>query len=140
MTYAHFEDIDELVISNRVGSQPEELADFVLGSVVHSHILDMRKRKFHRQHSNPSFKSNSELVSLTHQKSGEVEREFDLEEDLSPVEVHTRALDILRSTIALIERNQQALQRGVEMTHLLTPEIMKRYGSTQQRSERLQMD
>lgn len=134
MAYAHFEDMDELVISNRVGSQPEELADFVLGSVVQSHLVEMRKRKFHRLHSNSHSKSSGELAALTQQQEPH-DGDFDLEEDLSPVEVHSRALEILRNTVALIERNQNALRRGVEMTHLATPEIMKRYGATKQREQ-----
>jgi hypothetical protein len=139
MAYAHFEDIDEVVISNRVGSQPEELADFILGSVVQSHLIEIRKKKFQRLHSNPISRSNPELASLTQHESpaaaatsteGEQASDFDLS-DLSPIEVHSRALEILRSTIVLMERNQSALERGVEMAHLRTPEIMKRYGSTQ---------
>jgi hypothetical protein len=127
MAYAHFEDIDEVVISTRIGSQPEELADFVLGSVVQSHLLEVRKKKHSKGHS----KSNSELTALTQHESLEAGHgdEDDLK-DLTPIEVHKRALDILRSTLSVLEKNQVALQRGVEMTHLHTPEIMKRYGST----------
>jgi hypothetical protein len=138
MTYAHFEDIDEVVISNSVGSQPEELADFILGSVVQSHLIEVRKKKFHKLHS--LSRSNPELMSLTqehqqHDSSAEAESsDLDLA-DLTPVEVHCRGLEILRATIALMERNQNALQRGEEMAHLRTPEIMKRYGSTTQRDQ-----
>jgi hypothetical protein len=147
MAYAHFEDMDEVVISNSVGSQPEELADFVLGSVVQSHLQEMRHRKSHRHSAGHRHSSSTsdELTALTqrqgqgpgrHEERSDVEEQHATEE-LSPVEVHRRALEILRSTVALLERNQIALQNGVEMTHLATPEIMKRYGATatQQREQ-----
>ena len=134
MAYAHFEDIDEVVISTKIGSQPEELADFILGSVVQSHLTEVRKRKNLKTHS----KSISELTSLTSHSlenghgvhNNNLSLEVDEPEDITPIEVHSRALQILQKTMELLQRNQNALQRGVEMTHLHTPEIMKRYGST----------
>lgn len=131
MAYAHFEDIDEVVISTKIGSQPEELADFILGSVLQSHIIETRKRKFLKSNS----RSSSELNSLAYNSIEDANHhnnnlELDIHEELSPIEVHERALQILQKTIELLQKNHNSLQRGIELTHLNTPEIMKRYGST----------
>lgn len=131
MAYAHFEDIDEVVISTKIGSQPEELADFILGSVVQSHITEIRKRKYFKSNS----RSSSELTSLTYnsiEDANHQNSELDGHEveDLSPVEVHERAIQVLQKTIELLQKNHNALKKGIELVHLNTPEIMKRYGST----------
>lgn len=122
MAYAHFEDHDEVIVSTKLGTNPQELADFILGSVVKTHASKQLK---------------IDLKSLTG-RDGDAEEANLIEDelsvdDLSPMEASKKALEILRDTTEMIEKHIRNLQMIQESGGsggsgiITTPEIMKRF-------------
>ena len=126
MAYAHFEDHDEVIVSTRLGTNPQELTDFILGSVVKTH-------------------AERHLAVLDSPRShGDEESRRLIEEtarvDLGPLEASRAALDILRQSTELVQRHIRSLELLVERGEggggtmaNSTPEIMKRFAAVTSR-------
>jgi hypothetical protein len=146
MAYAHFEDHDEVIVSARLGTNPPQLADFILGSVVKAHEESLLlKRALQR------FDSNASATRLMSLEGGEGSGGAEWDEDeISPTEASHKAIGILRETIGEIEKHIRSLQ-GLALSqsstspregavarrpHITTPEIMQRYSAVTSRSPR----
>ena len=143
MAYAHFEDHDEVIVSAKVGTSPEDLAGFILGSVVKAHedkLLTSLSSAEDRE-------ASRQLLGL--EMGGVVDVEGRGSPTISPLEASERALLILKDTVDVVEKHIRLL-RAMEkssgtvkrvvgqasLPHITTPEIMKRYSAAISNSPR----
>ena len=152
MAYAHFEDHDEVIVSTKLGTNPEELADFILGSVVKSHEDAVQNRSGSHQELQSLIQlEGGESISST--TGGEVALiSHDQGSIISPLDASTKALKILRDTVLVVEKHVRTLQAldlsavstvttsskagKQSLPHITTPEIMKRYNAVTTNSPR----
>mmetsp|Transcript_8447 Transcript_8447/g.12591 ORF Transcript_8447/g.12591 Transcript_8447/m.12591 type:complete len:546 (+) Transcript_8447:183-1820(+) len=104
MAYAHFEDHNEVIVSTKVATDPQELADFIVGSILQSMTI----------------------ADAKDEESGTLALEDD---KTSPLRASTAALDVLKQATVIVERHVNAMKRGLETKHMTTPEIMRRYNT-----------
>lgn len=131
MAYAHFEDHDEVIVSTKLGTNPPELADFILGSVVKSHVAKELKLNLQRfldtTTLTPNMLESGETSALIDETSLS-------DMSISPLDASNKALEVLRETTALVEKHIRALQlmqhedgASRSSTVITTPEIIKRF-------------
>jgi hypothetical protein len=120
MAYAHFEELEEVVVSTEIATRPDDLAAFILGSIVQTHRHNYRQQRQVTGGSEEG-EGDEEMTPLSPAET----------EELSPLEVGTQAVEVVEKTLAILQRQVKALSSGG--AHLSTPEIMKRYGSLRSR-------
>jgi hypothetical protein len=118
MAYAHVENQGDVIVSKKIATEPEELADFVIGTML---LLQEE--------------------SMTEVTAGGGHRHLTEEEGIakgafepSPLIASRSALDMLKRTVVLVEEHVRTIQsqskaQAEEHTHLSTPKIMERYNT-----------
>ena len=95
MTYCHFEDQDQVLVSTKIAYTPEALVYFLIGS--HLNASDMNKAL-------PNGNSHN------YERIVDSDGLTDMDDDMSPLEASERALAVLESSVGVMKRHIHALK------------------------------
>lgn len=123
MTYAHFTNSKEVIVSTNISLSPADLADFMVSSIIQNNVLLFEEMQEKNNSSQPPPQHQSyDAISQT--PSGD--EEVALPIDISPLGATITALEVAKNTVVLLEkqasmlRNRKMKQEYQESKQLMT--------------------
>lgn len=126
MTYAHFTNSNEVIVSTNIALTPADLADFMVTSIIQTNVLlfeDMDE-KLKRHQNTVTITAAPALPS----EFSEVDEVVALRNiDISPLGATLNALEVARDTVVLLEKQANVLRsRKVLSEYHQSKEIMRK--------------
>jgi hypothetical protein len=141
MAYAHFEDHDEMVVSTKVTVDPEQLADFIVGGIIREHMLYVEQQlseltddavpppgvELTEVDADAGATDSSALIAQPNLRRRQIA-------EITPLEACATALRVLKTTTALVAKQEQLLREGDKPAYLSSPAILNRLDNLSSRN------
>ena len=126
MTYAHFTNSKEVIVTTDISQSPADLADFLVGSIIQNNILlyeEMQEKKSQQQRRHATGNANYEAIA----PENAYDEEIGLSVDISPLGATLNALDVAKETVSLLEKQAGVLRsRKLRTEYQQSKNVMKR--------------
>ena len=119
MTYAHFTNSKEVIVSTNISLSAVELADFMVSSIIQNLLFEEMQEKNIQQHHHTSSSSYESINTPP-------DEEAVLQVDISPLGATVCALQVAKDTVVLLEKQANVLRnRKLRNEYQLSKEIMR---------------
>lgn len=121
MTYAHFSNSKEVIVSTNIALTASALADFMVSSIIQNNLLLFEELQ----------EKNSQVKNTAHsyESIGSEEDELEINIDISPLGATLNALEVAKETVQVLEKQASVLRsRKIRAEYLISKDIMKRCG------------
>jgi hypothetical protein len=121
MTYAHFTNSREVIVSTNIALKASELADFMVASIIQNNLLLFEE---HEEQQNAQISNSASYEAIR----PNTDEELALNVDISPLGATLTALDVAKETVLILEKQASVLRnRKIRHEYQVSKDIMKRY-------------
>lgn len=122
MTYAHFTNSKEVIVSTNIALTATELADFMVSSIIQNNLLLFEEMQERNNQQDTVHSMSYEIVTDDDHEPGA------LNIDISPLGATLNALDVAKETVLVLEKQANILRnRKLRDEYQISKDIMKRY-------------
>lgn len=132
MTYAHFSNSKEVIVSTDIASTASGLADFLVTSIIQNNVMLFEEAQEKKVEDSQESYSTSSYQSIPSN-----DEEAKLPIDISPLGATIRALEVAKDTVKILEKQASVLRnRKTVLEYQMSKDIMKsKYHSSRTRHD-----